>query len=344
MKHNPIFSKKYLATKLRKEESENSSGHLNNESRIELLKEKDYYVKKWSLDGDAPKEFIKAYFYEEDSGVRRKNLKTWFPFIAKSAEKWYPHESVVEYMINRIGQTMGLVMNDVRLVMANGQIRFLSKYFLNKNEILVHGAEIIGEHLGDVEMAEEIAKDKKTARDLFTFEFIKESIEAIYPKAHDAIMKDLVRMIAFDALVGNNDRHFYNWGVIDTKKRTRTMPNFAPLYDSARGLLWNWSDENVVYRHKIHNEGGKKVVNYVEKAYPRISLEGNKEANHFELINFVKVDKPEYKAIIDELSKDENEKNVLDMLNREFFPFFIPERCELIKWIVKNRFERIKKI
>src|SRR5206468_4167101 len=135
---------------LRVEKSINCSGKLFNEHNIPLLKESDYIIKQRHLDGDAPKQFIKAYFYEENSKVRKASSGSWIPYIAKTAEKWYPHESVIEYMFNRIGQALGLNMNEIRLVKANGQIRFLSKYFLNKNENLIHGAEICGEHLGDM--------------------------------------------------------------------------------------------------------------------------------------------------------------------------------------------------
>ena len=221
-------------------------------------------------------------------------------------------------MFNRIGQEMGILMNDIKLVKANGQIRFLSKYFLGRDETLNHGAEICGQHLGDMDMADDIAKDKKTARDLFTFEFIRESIEAVYSLNYESILKDLVSMIAFDALVGNNDRHFYNWGVIDTKKNIKKAPRFSPLYDSARGLLWNLSDKNVVHYLKVHNQNGKKVVNYIENACPRISLENNKKANHFDLIKFVKENSEAYSRIISTLASGENEKNVLEMLSNEF--------------------------
>lgn len=128
-------------------------------------------------------------------------------------------------------------MNNVKLVRANGQIRFLSEYFLSPNEALTHGAEICGSYLEDHEMAKQIANHKKTARELFTFEFISKAIEFVFPSAFEEILLDLVKMIAFDALVGNNDRHFYNWGVIDTIKRSKKRPKFAPIYDSARGLL-----------------------------------------------------------------------------------------------------------
>lgn len=315
-----------------------------NEYAISLLKEDEYLVKNYELDGDAPKQFIKAYFYEEGSTVRKSSSSSWHSYIAKTAEKWYPHESVIEYMINRIGQVLGLNMNDIRLVRANGQIRFLSKYFLKKNDKLIHGAEICGEHLGDQLMAQEIANNKTTSRELFTFEFIKDSIRSVFPESFDNLLVELVKMITFDALVGNNDRHFYNWGVIDTKKKTSKLPTFAPIYDSARGLLWNLNDENIKHFLNVHKNGGKKVVNYIEEASPRISIEGNTQANHFQLINFLKKYNSEYPEIVNELANAENEENVLKMLRSEFFPLFISQRSEIITLILETRFKKIRGI
>jgi hypothetical protein len=259
-------------TALRIEKSENSSGTIQNFSKIPVLKEENYYVVDIGLDGDAPKQFIKAYIFETDSGVKKRNPKTWTPFVAKSAEKWYPHESVIEYMINRIGITLGLNMNEVKLVVANGQIRFLSKYFRKSNEVLVHGAEICGEYLDDKDLAAQIANNKKTSRQLFTFEFICEAIRYVFPEVCESLITDLVRMIAFDAIVGNNDRHFYNWGVINTVKKMGKPPKFAPIYDSARGLMWNESEQNIV-KHHIHQQGeGKKIVNYVLRGMPTLII------------------------------------------------------------------------
>lgn len=301
-------------------------------------------MKNYDLDGDAPKQFIKAYFFKEDSGVKKANPNSWFSYIAKTAEKWYPHESVIEFMINRIGQVLGIRMNEICLVKANGQIRFLSKYFLNKNENLIHGAEICGEHLGDMLLAKEIADHKKTSRELFTFEFIKDAIRAVFPGSFEQLTLSLVKMLAFDALVGNNDRHFYNWGIIATKKKMLKLPTFAPVYDSARGLLWNRSDDNIINLLRIHKNGGKKVLNYIEEACPRISIESNTQANHFELMDFIERYSDEYRQIIKELACIENEEKVLEMLRKEFYPFFIPERSELITLILKTRFKKIRGI
>ncbi len=329
---------------LRVETSINNSGTLLNQHKIPLLKEKHYVVKNIDLDGDAPKQFIKAYFYQPDSAVRAKASTSWSSFIAKTAEKWYPHESVIEFMINRIGQELGLNMNEISLVNANTQIRFLSKYFLKKDEKLIHGAEICGEHLGDMDLAAQIANHKPTSRELFTFEFIKDSIRTVFPQCFETLLVDLVKMVTFDALVGNNDRHFYNWGVIDTMKKTAKLPNFAPLYDSARGLLWNHSDESIIKLLAAHRQGSNKLINYMEMASPRISIEGNTKANHFELIDFMKRYNNEYRLIVNDLASEENERRIVKMLSKEFFPFFIQERNEAVTIIVKTRFKKIREV
>jgi hypothetical protein len=339
--------------RLRKEKPINLSGRLQNESSIPILKARNYkVVTSVTLDGDAPKQFIRAYFFEEDSPVRKEKPSTWPAYIAKTAEKWYPHESVIEYMINRVGQVLDLNMNGIRLVWANHQIRFLSRYFLKKDEKLIHGAEICGEYLNDIPLAEEIAEDKKSARELFTFEFIRDAIRTVFPDNFEELLCSLVKMIVFDGLTGNNDRHFYNWGVIDTTKKSNEMPIFAPLYDSARGLFWNADDaslKSLLQNYELHVKQaglrrGNKVVNYIANASPRISIESNKKANHFELIDFIKRYRTEYRQIADDLASPQREKDVLKMLRHEFYPLFTRERQELLSIVVKRRFEIIRNL
>lgn len=333
-----------LHEKLRQESFINDSGELLGMGKIPILKERHYWVRPHDLDGDAPKYFIKAYFFEQDGEVRAKNLNSWRSFIAKSAEKWYPHESVLEFMINRVGETMGLNMNKVRLAIVNGQIRFLSQHFRGKNDSLIHGAEICGQHLNDPDFAKEIAEDRNTARELFTFELIHEAIQNVFPEHCDVILQDLVRMIAFDAISGNNDRHFYNWGVLDSTLSDSKPPKFAPIYDSARGFLWNWSDEKIIRHWELRKNGGRKIDNYIRDAAPRISCEDNKKANHFQLIEYLKERDALYLAIINDLSDKQLEDKVVEMLKVEFFPYFIKERQEVIEFIVRERFETVRRI
>lgn len=325
--------------KLRIENSQNCSGKISNTNKIPVLHTKNYCIRNHKLDGDAPKQFIRVYEYEKGSSTRRVSKKSWPSYIAKSAEKWYPHESIMEYLINRIGQELGLHMNEIKLVRANSQIRFLSKHFHSKDEKLIHGAEICGEYLEDMDFAKEIAENKLSARELFTFEFIRDAIRNVFPQCFENLLIELVKLIVFDAIVGNNDRHFYNWGVIDTIKITAKTPTFAPVYDSARGLFWNYSDGNII---RIVDQESK-IKKYIEGACPRISIEENKKANHFQLIDFLRYNS-EYKCIIHDLSLLKNENHVIEMLNDEFSYFFIPERNKLIEDTLVKRFDRIRKL
>lgn len=346
MRKKLLFSNKAirLAGKLRLEHSINCSGRLLNLSNIPVLKEAHYIVKDYDLDGDAPKQFIKIYQYKNGSLLRRKSSKSWMPYIAKTAEKWYPHESVIEYLMNRIGEELGLHMNGIKLLVINGQIRFLSKYFICKNEKLIHGAEICGEYLEDLSFAMEIANHKTNSRALFTFEFMKDAIRTVFPDCFEKLLEELVKMLTFDALAGNNDRHFYNWGVIDTKRKSCKLPSFAPIYDSARGLLWNWSDANIISTYQTLNQGNAKLKRYIEHASPRISIEENTQANHFELIDFLKRYNNDYRIIIDDLASEDNEAKVLSMIEKEFSPFFIKERTALIALNLKERFKKIRSL
>ncbi len=321
----------------------NSSGKIPKISKIPILKNKYYYVKEFELDGDAPKQFIHAYIYGAKSAMRRKNLRTWIPYIAKTAEKYYPHESIIEYMLNRIGEVVGLNMNQTKLFVISGQIRFLSRYFLSHGEVMIHGAEICGEYLDDRALAIEIAENRKNSRDLFTFQFILRAMKNVFTENYEELTTEFVKMLVFDAIVGNNDRHFYNWAVIRRVDKVGKKPYFAPIYDTARGLFWNWSDGSVKESLKNYKKGGRKVENYLQNALPRVSIEENAEINHFDLVGFLCKENKLYNKIVVELTSAEVEAEVVKMIKNEFDSFFVKERMTLIILTIQRRFSQLRK-
>ncbi|MEZ5058465.1 MAG: HipA domain-containing protein [Saprospiraceae bacterium] len=176
-----------------------------------------------SIQGDAPKDFIKAHFY--GSG-KRDSPKRWPKYLAKVGHKWYPNESIVEYLMTRIGEVLGLNMSKSYLVSVHGQLRFLSKYFLKNDQTLFHGAQIYSAFLNE---ADENFIDGVEllglTRELITFKFTCQAIEFSFPLESERIINSFLRLLLFDALVGNNDRHFYNWGVI-----TNIRKNHRPFF------------------------------------------------------------------------------------------------------------------
>lgn len=327
--------------KLRIEKSAQYSGELPLKG-FPILKEREYSIVDVPLDGAAPKQYIKAYFYYKNC-PRKNSPKNWDGFYVKFGGKSYPHESVMEFTINQIGVGLGLKMNESKLVVVNGQLRFLSKDFLNRGERLIHGIEILGEYFEDKDFIDEINKDKKTRREFLTFDVIENAIKHVYPIEGDVLIMSLIKMITFDAIAGNNDRHFYNWGVIgNIEKRIKSGVKFSPIYDSARGLFWNHTQNKIISFYNQFQKSDAQFISYINKSEPRFSFDKNPKANHFELIEYLISYNKNYCDMIEYLCSVDKEKEVFEHLENVILYRLSTERSNLIKSILKYRFNKIR--
>lgn len=328
--------------KLRLEKSKQYSNNIKTNLIFEL-KNTNYYTVDVPLDGDAPKEYIKAYFYHKNC-PRKSNPAKWHGFYAKFGGKSYPHESITEFGINKIGEALGLKMNTTYLVIANKQIRFLSQDFINnKRKKLIHGVEILHEYYEDKAFIDEINRDKKVRREFLTFTEIEKAITHVHPKQSEYILGELIKLITFDAIVGNNDRHFYNWGVIgNILNQSNKKIEFSPIYDTARGLLWNVTEDKIKQKYKQVICGSNELESFIKKSKPRFSFEENPTANHFELIEYLINYKEIYRKIVSPLLTVENEKNAYLALKNTIFRYFSKERNFLILKILELRFKKLR--
>lgn len=238
-----------------------------------------YSVRDQAIMGDAPKSFIHLYEY----GIGRKaNPRTWPAYIAKVGQKWYPIESITEHFLTRLGQRLGFVVADSILLVSRGQLRFCSKYFLRPDESLIHGAELFWGYLEDKELVEEIER-KKEARNVFTYQFVQDAILNRFPADADKLVDGFVEMLLFDGLIGNNDRHYFNWGIIADPESRRPC-RFAPIYDTARALFWNTSEAKLeqLIANRLHYQ--RKLENYAKRSCPKIGWDNKQGLNHFDLI------------------------------------------------------------
>ena len=230
-----------------------------------------------TISGDAPKDFITD---KEHRPGHRSKVNPKDKYIAKVGSKYYPLESVMEQLITRIGQCFGLKIADSKLRIVEGQVRFLSKYFLKSGEQLTHGAEIYEFSLGKENYAE--LAESKEEKDFFTFQMTCEAIKTIFPDADEKIILGYIEMLTFDAIIGHNDRHPYNWGVIVPLKKGFKL-RFAPVFDTARALFWNIPEKRVV--NMLTNKMAFEA--YIEKCLPPICWDKKKEVDFFELIGLI---------------------------------------------------------
>lgn len=296
-----------------------------------------------SVTGDAPKAIIRIH-RPNGRHYFKKNKHRWDIYIAKTGHKWYPIESMTEYLLNLLGKDFGLNMAESSIAMISGQLRFLSKYFLTSPwEELVHGADIFAGYLGDKELVEEI-EEQKLSRDLFTLQFVEKAIEYQFPYQKDEIMHNLVRLLLFDALVGNNDRHFYNWGIVRSIKQN-FQPYFSPIYDTARGLFWNDDDEKIIRYINDKHLHTNFIRKYCRNSRPKLGWEGEKSLNHFKLVE--KIYNNQFyisKSEIKELFLPTILTKMYATIDENFSHLFSKHRILLIKDCIEHRYNEICKL
>jgi hypothetical protein len=199
---------------------------------------------------------------------------------------------------------------------------------------LTHGAEIFELCLGK-ENYQELA-DKKSEKDFFTFQITGEAIRTTFPGFHEKIMAGFVEMLAFDALIGHNDRHPYNWGVIVPIRKSKP-PRFAPVFDTARALFWNNPERRII--QMLNSDA--QLEAYIDGCAPPIGWDGEDVA-FFRLISLISSSSVRYERLIQRFLNSAVLENAFGILEKEFNLLMSPERRELIKRCLKRRQQMLK--
>ncbi len=308
---------------------------------VKILKRHEYRVKPEPISGDAPKDFLRVYEYGR---CIKNNPKNWIGYIAKVRHKWYPIESVTEHLITRLGQVWGFEMASSKLYIVAGQLRFCSEFFLKKEQELVHGADILSRHLRETDNSLiELIDKKGWSQELLSFQFVKAAVSEVFPLQRNELCRKLVDLLLFDAIVGNNDRHFFNWGVVRHLKGNHT-PYFSPIYDSARGLFWNYADRNLLPLLQDANRASAFFEKYHKNSQPKIGWEGDKIINHYQLIERLVIHNECGFERARSLFSFENIAIAQRILQEEFSDLFSKARIDLILRYLDYRFHEFNKL
>jgi hypothetical protein len=271
---------------------------------------------------------------------RRRRLSRrrskWPGYIAKVGSKWYPIESITEQLLTRIGQVYGVRIADSQLRIVGSQVRFLSRYFLRRGESLFHGIDLFREYLGDEEIVNDIAECREEQH-FYTFQTVLEAVKNTFPDQVAGIMSGMVEMLTFDALVGNNDRHPLNWGVI-TPTSGPKPPRFSPVFDTARALFWNLDEKTV--RSILASD--TRLLGYIDRSRPQIGWDQCSRVGHFELIRKIFGCYSEFRTIIDNLVSKDVASETADIVESEFSRLLSDERRRLILHCLQQRQLRLR--
>ena len=181
-------------------------------------------------------------------------------------------------------------------------------------------------------------------RDLFTLQVIEDAVASLFLYQKYEILHELIRLVIFDALVGNNDRHFFNWGVIRSVE-SRFQPFFSPIYDTARGLFWNYSENKVTDIVEVNKTVDSHIRKYCKDSRPKIGWEGEKNPNHFQLFeqiytNEFHITKEEVRELLDPTVLE----RMITEVRQNFQPLMSVNRVTLICKCLEYRFNELRKL
>ncbi len=279
------------------------------------------------LAGDAPKQI---------GHIIDSNGKVGSLFIIKTPQYRYPVEAIYEHLFARLGQLVGIVTAETKLLCINGQIRLLSKYFLAKGQQLMHGTEIYSSLIGSREEVLKIEKDKLSS---VTFT-VQKTIQALEKEGLNDVLSEFIKLLFFDALVGHTDRNLTNWGVIVTPN---AAPTFAPTFDTVRGMMLNIPDERLQAIRENKRAQRQFWQSQLGSVLPKIGWDTTPNCSHIALIAEISNSslRPE-KDWLTHFFSPTTEAEVIQMLKSEFEPLLSEVRFWAIQTCLHQRWEAMR--
>lgn len=224
-----------------------------------------------------------------------------FPMIRECRD--YTPENWSEVIAYEVGSKLGFNVLQYDLAVYHGRVGCISKNMITpgNNESLIEGHSILSRYDSTYDPAD------KTTYNKYTFEFVQKALTAFDAKF---FVKELIRTIIFDAIIGNSDRHQSNWGIIQSISLVEVKPiskglklpfgkakgnglqftinvnkKAAPIYDSGCCLGREFGEQQI----RQHLDSQSKFDKYIRNGVSELRTgETDKKPSHEELLRFIK--------------------------------------------------------
>lgn len=175
-------------------------------------------------------------------------------------------EACSEKMAYEIAKILGYECAKIELAKdSNGEIGVLNYIFINDRSC---------EHTDALSY---LNINNNNREFYYTISNIKKTLDEL----DSSLFLGFIKMMVFDALIGEQDRHEENWGIVQKDGSFK----FSPLYDNGDSLL-NFFKDNTVAEPYYNNE--KNFDTYINNSKTYIYKEDNKKRyKHFELIAYL---------------------------------------------------------
>lgn len=245
-------------------------------------------------------EILDVSHWEEDFNKQISGTRAKYWIIEPNSSNQYmfkiPTENTgeawAEKVSSEIGKILGLTMMDVHFAVRNNTNGIIAKKFTSGTEEFYEGGDLIASIADDF---------NRYKLDHYTFDHISKALLEFQ------LDKDFVVIPVFDALIGNQDRHCDNWGIIVTKSNYR----LAPIYDNGASLGFQIIEDKLKLMFKDSN----MFKSYSNRSHSLIGIGTKKKPKSLELLSFIRTQYPkEVEDAINRLSIL-NKDNIVKILN-----------------------------
>lgn len=240
----------------------------------------------------AGKDFSFLESNENMKGTRKKrqvqDKKGRFAVFKYEKEEYCCSEACSEKLCYEIANVLGYPCAQIELARDEEGFLGILNYDFVVNSTVEH-----------IDIVSFINSQNQGREEYYTISNIKEVLD----KMNEDLFLGFIRIMIFDALVGETDRHEENWGL--THKQEQYF--ISPLYDNGCSLLNKFKNEEYAQRYYHSDE---LFENYIRKSKTYIYKENHvRKYRHFELIQYLKDLYPDFvKGELENLQKLSDEK------------------------------------
>lgn len=259
-----------------------------------------------------------------------------YPKVKNKEKNIITGEFWAEKLASELAKKIGINSNTIDIGYYNGRIGTMSYNITSSDledvKILTEGVVFIEKKYSNYN--KDKLMDEKSG-EKYSLQMIKKCI----PQKH---FNSILKMILFDALIGNSDRHHSNWGVIYELKNHIISDYISPLYDNGSSLCAYVNDEDV---DKLFND--KMMYNALldTKSKSAIGWNDKRPIRHFELIENIR--KNYYEETINTveiIKKNINKKSIGEILNNFPEEIISNEKKKLLLMFILDRKNKILNI
>lgn len=287
------------------------------------MKDKIVNVSSWEeMMEEAPGTKDKKNIYEP-----RTKEKYMIKYPTETTDGKILGENWAEKLATEIGKIIGIPVQESFLATKEEKQGVLIKYSLKEHEILEQASILLKASFPDFIVDKPI---------FYTFNSIEYCIKGKGLKEERKILEDFYKMIFFDAVIGNTDRHCENWGLAKNyKNKTNRL---IEAYDNSSSL---GRDKNT--GHKLPKTEDE-IKRYARKAKSSIRVNEKERIDHYSVLRTILEDYPEKKDTFRDMIEKLTDDKVNCIINNIPEDFMEEKIKDFVKKLIKERINQIKEI